>query len=68
MPRQRTHHSRRTYVFPDDFPAGSGPAKRLLALCVMLVNVRKVGSRRFGGGVGCQDSQRHSSPSRSSPA
>ena len=20
MPRQRTHHSRRTYVFPDDFP------------------------------------------------
>ena len=20
MPRQRTHHNRRTYVFPDDFP------------------------------------------------
>ena len=20
MPRQRTHHSRRTYVFPHDFP------------------------------------------------
>ena len=20
MPRQRTHHSRRTYIFPDDFP------------------------------------------------
>ena len=20
MPRQRTHHSRRTYVFPDNFP------------------------------------------------
>ena len=27
MPRQRTHHSRRTYVFPDDFPQRLVPFK-----------------------------------------
>ena len=27
MPRQRTHHSRRTYVFPDDFPYRLGRFK-----------------------------------------